>query len=435
MVVLLSSLFIYNSESHIDEHSISELSLAAHISNAISTNSGIDKEALITELSPKFIWVLRNFTLEKIHPETKQEISSKEYMEMCLRNKTSGKNSKDNNLIRHNILKYFPERDCFTLVRPVESEDDLKRLNKIPFDKLKPTFKWEYSQLKEKVFKETVPKKFNGKKMDGPTLANLIVEFVNCINSGNIPNINNSWDSVIQKDIKDYYDKAIFNYKTKMKKLENQIIEQEDLIKYINSYKLESHMIFDKVFYMNSDVYQDPIYLKLFNETKFDLDKELKKIEEKYVINNLNKTTSICKDKIKNEFREINKKFFDNFYTSKLLDEFAKDYEIAIKRYNKSDECKGSNKLKVLTEYLSQNEPNFLNNIVKILENELEANINKIDVEVKQCTMDIEDLEIKNKNLRETVSIHENRVNSKKIYLFYLDKKFGERYYKRIETK
>lgn len=410
MVVLLSSLFIYNSESHIDEHSISELSLAAHISNSISTNSGIDKDALITELSPKFIWILRNFTLEKVHPETKQEISSKEYMEMCLRNKTSGKNSKDNNLIRQNILKYFPERDCFTLVRPVESEDDLKRLNKIPFDKLKPTFKWEYTQLKEKIFKETVPKKFNGKKMDGPTLANLIVEFVDCINSGNIPNINNSWDSVIHKDIKDYYEKSIFNYKSKMKKLENQIYEQEDLIKYINMYKLESHMIFDKVYYMNSDVYQDSVYLKLFKETKTDLEKELKKIENKFLINNTNKTTNICRDKIKNEFKEINKKFFDNFYTSKLLDEYAKDFETAIKRYTRSDDCKGTNKLKVLTNFLSQNESNYVNYIVKILNIELDANINKVDVEVKQCTMDIEDLHIKNKNLKETFSIHENRV-------------------------
>jgi hypothetical protein len=410
MVILLSSLFIYNSESHIDEHSISELSLAAHISNAISTNSGIDKEALITELSPKFIWVLRNFTLEKIHPETGQEISSKEYMEMCLRNKTSGKNSKDNNLIRHNILKYFPERDCFTLVRPVESEQDLKRLNKIPFENLKSTFKWEFTQLKEKIYKDTVPKKFNGKKLNGPALAHLIVEFVNSINSGSIPNINNSWDSVIQKDIKDYYDKAIFNFKSKIKKFENKIYEQAELVKHIYNYKLESHMIFDKIYYINSDVYIDPNYLKLFKETKNDLEKELRKIEEKFLNVNINKTTNQCREKIKFEFKEINKKFYDNFYTSKLLHEFTKDYETAIRRYNISEECKGANKLKILTEFLIQNDPIFIDNIMKILRNELDSNTNKLDVEVKQCFMDIEDLEIKNENLIETNNIQENRV-------------------------
>ena len=79
LVVLISSLFLYNTYSNIDEHGINELSLAAHLSSAITTNSNIDKDELLTELSPKFIWIIRDFTLEKIHPETGEEISSKEY--------------------------------------------------------------------------------------------------------------------------------------------------------------------------------------------------------------------------------------------------------------------------------------------------------------------------------------------------------------------
>ncbi len=38
LVVLISTLFIYNTTSNIDESGISELSLAAHLSNAITTN-------------------------------------------------------------------------------------------------------------------------------------------------------------------------------------------------------------------------------------------------------------------------------------------------------------------------------------------------------------------------------------------------------------
>ena len=58
LVVLISSLFLYNTYSNIDEHGISELSLAAHLSNAITTNSEINKDELLTELSPKFIWIM-----------------------------------------------------------------------------------------------------------------------------------------------------------------------------------------------------------------------------------------------------------------------------------------------------------------------------------------------------------------------------------------
>ena len=50
LVVLISSLFLYNTYSNIDENGINELSLAAHLSNAITTNSNIDKDELLTEL-------------------------------------------------------------------------------------------------------------------------------------------------------------------------------------------------------------------------------------------------------------------------------------------------------------------------------------------------------------------------------------------------
>jgi hypothetical protein len=41
LVVLISSLFLYNTTANIDEHGISELSLAAHLSTSIATNVNI----------------------------------------------------------------------------------------------------------------------------------------------------------------------------------------------------------------------------------------------------------------------------------------------------------------------------------------------------------------------------------------------------------
>lgn len=95
-------------------------------------------------------------------------------------------------MIRQSILKYFHDRDCITLVRPVDNDEDLKKLNKIPFDKLKVDFRNEFIELKDKIYKDSNPKRFNGKKLNGPTLANLLHEFVDVINKGGIPNINNA---------------------------------------------------------------------------------------------------------------------------------------------------------------------------------------------------------------------------------------------------
>jgi hypothetical protein len=94
-------------------------------------------------------------------------------------------------MIRENIIKYFSDRDCITLVRPIDSENELKSLNNIPFSKLKSDFKTEFLKLKSKVFEDSNPKVFNGKKLNGPTLVNLLNEFIKSINQGAVPNINN----------------------------------------------------------------------------------------------------------------------------------------------------------------------------------------------------------------------------------------------------
>ena len=267
LVVLISSLFLYNTYSNIDEHGINELSLAAHLSNAITTNSNIDKDELLTELSPKFIWIIRDFTLEKIHPETGQEISSKEYLELCLKNKRCGKGSKDNNVIRQNIIKFFPERDCVTLVRPVDSEDDLKKLNTIPYNELKPEFKMEFKSLKDKIFKEALPKKLNGKKLTGPALATLIEEFVKVINSGKIPNINNTWDSIIEKDVSDAFNKSYELFKTNLNSLKfgkNNVYDNAELMKKLYDFKYISINNYDNLLQSNGDTFKQKNYKKIY---------------------------------------------------------------------------------------------------------------------------------------------------------------------------
>lgn len=356
---------MYNTFSNIDEHGISELSLAAHLSNAIQTNSNIDKDNLLTQLAPKFIWIIRDFTLEKIHPETGQEISSKEYLELCLKRKISGKNSSDNNLIRDNIIKYFPDRDCVTLVRPVDQENDLHKLNDIPFEKLKPTFKWEFKQLRDKIYKETTPKRIYGKKLTGTALSNLIIEFVNTINSGNIPNINNSWDSVINKDIKDYYDKALLKYKSNIKKMNEKVMEQEDLLEYIYDYKLEACILYSKLLHLNEDTFSNEKYMILYIENKNKLEKEMTATEEVVVKTNFEKSKTLCNDTIKSEFKMIDKKLFDKYYTTKLIPELCQDYKEFLQSY--SEKSKGLNKLQILINFLNENEKVLVNYLIKKL--------------------------------------------------------------------
>jgi hypothetical protein len=85
LVVLLSSLFIFNSMQTIDENAISSLSLAAELSNYIKLrSSGTDVHHQSELMAPKFLWLLRDFALE-LH-ENGRDISENEYLENRLTN-------------------------------------------------------------------------------------------------------------------------------------------------------------------------------------------------------------------------------------------------------------------------------------------------------------------------------------------------------------
>lgn len=295
-MVLISSLFLYNTTSNIDEQGISELSLAAHISNSIASD---DKNTLISELAPKFIWLIRDFSLEKIHPDTGEEISSKEYLELCLNKKISGKNSNENNIIRENIIKYFHERDCVTLCRPVDSEEDLKRLNKLPFNNLNTDFKTEILSLKNEIYKNSQPKRFQGKKLTGVGLYHFIQNVISKINEGAVPNINNAWENVVINDIDEYMMKSQNLFSNSLKEIQNEW-KYEEVLDYLYEKKKESFFVFSEVKILNRDTFNyNSKYLNYFEEKLTHLNEFIKTNSDKIL-----KNVSIAKERFdENEFR------------------------------------------------------------------------------------------------------------------------------------
>jgi len=61
---LISSYFIFNSMGCIDESSISQLHLVTGLANAIQDQDSKRVENNCEHFAPKFLWVLRDFTLE-----------------------------------------------------------------------------------------------------------------------------------------------------------------------------------------------------------------------------------------------------------------------------------------------------------------------------------------------------------------------------------
>ncbi|CAL2251856.1 unnamed protein product [Prunus armeniaca] len=96
------------------------------------------------------------------------------------------------NEIRASILAVFPDRECFTLVRPLNNEHDLQRLDEIQLDKLRHEFRSGLDTLTRSVFERARPKQVGATMMTGPVLVGITHSYLNALNKGAVPTISSS---------------------------------------------------------------------------------------------------------------------------------------------------------------------------------------------------------------------------------------------------
>jgi len=421
LIVLISSLFIYNTNGNIDEKSINDLALAAHLSNIVATNTIEDKDLIINELAPKFIWVLRDFNLDKLDPETGEEISSNEYLELCLRNKNS-KNSMENNLIRENIIKYFKERECITLPRPVDEESDLHKLNEIPFSKLKPNFREEFLNLKKIIYEKAKIKKIGNKKINGLIMAELLISFINSLNSKIIPNINSAIDNILINEIEKSYDNSIKLWKGNYLKIKENN-EKGKIVKDLYELKYNVMTEFNTVINENKEIKYNKQYLEIFNNNKNKLENEIQ--------NDINKIYIIIENKKKSLLNDIlNKNNLDNNRKDLIIDKENENYlnfinDIKI-NCNELDNEKG---LEVIINKDIEN-----NNLIKEIKDNINRNyeekIKEIEGEIKENELylkpddDITKLNNINETLNQKIGLYNEELDKNQKELFGLIGKY-----------
>ena len=214
IAILISSLFIYNSFGTIDENAINSLSFVLNLSKTIKlrNNSINDNESELAEYFPSLYWLLRDFSL-KLEDHDGNVITEKQYLEYALQQiKGASEIIEEKNKVRSLIRTYFPERDCFVMVRPVEKESDLQNMSKLPDSHLRKEFIEQAKMFKNKVMKKTKPKIFMKKNLTGEMLVELVQSILNAINGGNIPVIENSWKYVIQAECIKRSNNSLINF-------------------------------------------------------------------------------------------------------------------------------------------------------------------------------------------------------------------------------
>lgn len=269
--LLLSSYFIYNSVGSIDEQALSNMSLVTNLSRKLrssasssspfetakasavnaphgcssdstgesnseaeqetdseagaegDTEAGASKQVAETHSFPGFLWVVRDFALQ-LRDDNGQPIGPREYLEDALGATACGRGAPAKNRIRKCLRDYFPDRDCFTLVRPCINEAQLQTLDSLPNKVLRPEFVAQAQELRTKIFTEAVsrPMMVNGCLLTASMLGMLCQSYVRAVNEGKVPDIKDAWAYVCDAQKTKLEQRAVLDFNERVNMLCNE---------------------------------------------------------------------------------------------------------------------------------------------------------------------------------------------------------------------
>ena len=445
IAVLISSLFIYNSFGAIDENQVNNLSFVLNLSKTIKIKSVSieDNEEELAKYFPTLLWLLRDFSL-KLEDKNGNVITEKQYLENALRELSGLTNSiEEKNRVRNLIRAYFPERDCFCMVRPTEDEQDLQNLQNLPDNKFRKEFLEQSKIFRNKVMKKTKPKRLNGRVLTGSMLVEFVQNVLDAINAGAIPVIEDSWRYIMKNE-------CIKNTKELVNKFLLEINQYKDQNKnkkyFLQNIKKYTKNLADKNIkeFMNNNLIDDEESKKEFaeklekklNQELVRFNKEIDKITEEKFGNDLGEETNKFIESLKDaDYSNNYYKFFDDVDTFKeknmnITPDFPAKNQIMfdkvmliVRKFFDIELGKIKNNNNMEINDLKKEKNQYLNQI-----NELNKGMNSLNSKnndvINKLNMDLDNEKNKTKQLEEKI---EDLVKQNKIDLQNLEKELNSR--------
>ncbi|XP_072813468.1 guanylate-binding protein 6 [Vicugna pacos] len=221
LAVLLCSSFVYNSMSTINHQALEQLHYVTELAKLIRVKSSqtpdrVEDSTEFVSFFPDFIWTVRDFTLElKLHG---QPITEDKYLENALK-LIPGKNPKaqTSNLTRECIRQFFPRRKCFVFDRPTNDKEILANIGMVSEDQLDPKFQEQTKNFCSYIFADARIKTLTeGIMVTGKRLRTLVVTYVDTINSGAVPCLENAVTTLAQLENLAAIQKAANHYSKQM---------------------------------------------------------------------------------------------------------------------------------------------------------------------------------------------------------------------------
>lgn len=219
LAALLSSTLVYNSKGTIDQSAMDNIYFVTEIAEKLKitekSESSEENDVELAEHFPRFVWAVRDFSLELMHDGN--PITADQYLEHALTlKKGAGKKVTDFNLPRKCIRRYFPHRRCFVFPPPVGTPEAMSRLEKLSESQLLPMFNERTKEFCAHILQNSNAKAIGGHVLNGPKFAGVTVQYADQISKGKIPSIESAVVSMARRVNEDALSECTKQYRKAM---------------------------------------------------------------------------------------------------------------------------------------------------------------------------------------------------------------------------
>ncbi|KAL1280784.1 hypothetical protein QQF64_015384 [Cirrhinus molitorella] len=419
LAVLLSSTLVYNSRGTIDNNALENLHYVAEIADNIkirSTEAADEEEeenSKFVQFFPSFIWVVRDFTLE-LEIEGKK-VTEDNYLEFALQLKkgVSAKISKYN-LPRQCIRSYFPSRNCFVFPSPA-SPENMKRLESMQERDLVPDFLETTRCFCDHIFYKSLVKTVKGgHRVTGKLLGHLVQIYVDTINSGNVPCLDNAVIALANQENQTAVQEARTVYQSGMEEVKNKFPVGVDDIS-------SEHQKF-------SSLATRQFMKRSFKDEKREyLNKLTEDINTYYTCllqENEMASERKCRDLLKDLFSDMNKRLQEGKYSqSGGYELYCKDRNAIVEKY-RGEPNKGVSAEAVLNEFLNERGPEA--NSILYADTKITENDRKIQEQEEKNALLQQNLKEEEEKRIETERLTKAEMERQKDQIRQMEEKFNK---------
>ncbi|EGR31875.1 hypothetical protein IMG5_100240, partial [Ichthyophthirius multifiliis] len=394
LICLLSSTILMNIKSNnLKSQDFDTLKSLMHLQEQFEFDNLEHKEDL-KYLFPKLMILMRDFTHEIKHKGT--TVSGQQYLEQFLFDELQFQRATaEQQKLRRRIIKYFQNRNLFTMVNPIKNKNN-ENLNQLSFQDFCEEFQQEIQTLRKKIILESSSvKEFRGLRLSKNMVVEYIRSFIEDANCNEKFQIEKAFCILLENEFISVYHNCIEIYK---KEMEQQFgdCEYMSLEQMNESLKKARDQVFFSFFKLKA--HDIDVAVPLFDKYYKSINEFIKEMEDKFHQINNEETQNAVNLIMEEKIREVKEKTNNNQQTKEDCFFIKQQFEKILNEIKTICLGKQTNYAEVYGNHISQIQKYMLDVLyeqIQMLQNLNQEQLKEIKVQIEQKNKQLKYLIIK----------------------------------------